>query len=203
MIMDEKKIISGEKYDIKKIRTIIFAAGACSSVLGIFVSDPWHFLSADYLRRYGADAALTSILLGILIFGVPFFVLGAIFYAWMSKVELNVTDKRVYGCTAFGKRVDLPIDSVSAVGIGILKTISVTTASGAIKFGMIKNRDAIHEAISKLLVERQSKPVATTTVKQEIAQSSADELKKYKDLLDSGIISQEEFDSKKNQLLGM
>ena len=35
------------------------------------------------------------------------------------------------------------------------------------------------------------------------AASSADELKKFKDLLDAGIISQEEFDSKKKQLLGL
>ena len=31
----------------------------------------------------------------------------------------------------------------------------------------------------------------------------ADELKKYKDLLDSGVITQEEFDAKKKQLLGL
>ena len=33
--------------------------------------------------------------------------------------------------------------------------------------------------------------------------SSADELKKYKELLDSGVITQEEFDNKKKQLLGL
>ena len=33
--------------------------------------------------------------------------------------------------------------------------------------------------------------------------SSADELKKFKELLDMGIISQEEFDAKKKQLLGL
>ena len=32
---------------------------------------------------------------------------------------------------------------------------------------------------------------------------NADELKKYKDLLDSGVISQAEFDAKKKQLLGL
>ena len=83
--------------------------------------------------------------------------------------------------------------------------LAVTTASGAIKFAMLKeHRDELHEEISKLLVERQSKPTAaTTTIKQEIPQSNADELKKYKDLLDGGIISQEEFDAKKKQLLGL
>ncbi len=35
------------------------------------------------------------------------------------------------------------------------------------------------------------------------AVSSADELKKFKELLDSGIITQEEFDTKKKQLLGL
>jgi len=33
--------------------------------------------------------------------------------------------------------------------------------------------------------------------------SAADELKKFKELLDSGVISQEEFDAKKKQLLGL
>ena len=33
--------------------------------------------------------------------------------------------------------------------------------------------------------------------------TSADELKKYKELLDSGVITQEEFDAKKKQLLGL
>ncbi len=35
------------------------------------------------------------------------------------------------------------------------------------------------------------------------AVSQADELKKFKDLLDNGIITQEEFDQKKKQLLGL
>ena len=34
-------------------------------------------------------------------------------------------------------------------------------------------------------------------------QSAADELKKYKDLLESGTITQEEFDAKKKQILGL
>ncbi|MBR3588760.1 MAG: SHOCT domain-containing protein [Clostridia bacterium] len=33
--------------------------------------------------------------------------------------------------------------------------------------------------------------------------SEADELKKYKDLLDNGVITQEEFDAKKKQLLNL
>lgn len=41
------------------------------------------------------------------------------------------------------------------------------------------------------------------SVKAEPAVSVADELKKFKELLDMGIITQEEFDAKKKQLLGL
>ena len=70
---------------------------------------------------------------------------------------------------------------------------------------MIKNRNEIHDAVSKLLIERQTKetPAAPTTIKQEVPASNADELKKYKELLDMGAITQEEFDAKKKQLLGL
>lgn len=43
-----------------------------------------------------------------------------------------------------------------------------------------------------VVVEKKSVPVSTT-----------DELKKYKELLDSGVITQEEFDAKKKQLMGL
>ncbi len=100
-------------------------------------------------------------------------------------------------------RVDLPIDSISAIGTSGFSGLAVTTSSGAIKFSMLSNRDILHKVISNLLVDRQYKPTPTTTIKQEIPQSLADELKKYKELLDMGVITQEEFDAKKKQLLGL
>lgn len=120
-----------------------------------------------------------------------------------SRNEIVITDKRVYGKTVFGKQVDLPLDSISAVGTSWLKGISVSTSSGRVSFSFIKNRNEIHKAVSDLLIARQEKERAGTTIKQEIQQSSADELKKYKELLDIGVISQEEFDAKKKQLLGL
>ena len=44
------------------------------------------------------------------------------------------------------------------------------------------------------------KPKSVSNI-QQIQMSSADELMKYKNLLDSGVISQEEFDQKKKDLL--
>ena len=44
---------------------------------------------------------------------------------------------------------------------------------------------------------------SNTTIQKNEGLSSADEIKKYKDLLDCGVITQEEFDAKKKQLLGL
>lgn len=49
----------------------------------------------------------------------------------------------------------------------------------------------------------QPEQVAATIVNQKITQSNAEELKKYKELLDMGAITQEEFEAKKNQLLDL
>ena len=85
----------------------------------------------------------------------------------------------------------MPLDSVAAVGTSAFKTISITSASGAIKFGMIRNFQEIHSEISKLLVERQAQKQTTTqtTIKQEIPQSNADELKKFKKMCTSTLCS--------------
>ena len=127
-----------------------------------------------------------------------------VIYLWLRNYELVVTDKRVYGRAAFGKRVDLPVDSVSAIGTMWLKGIAIATSSGKVAFLMIKNRDEIHKCVSDLLIDRQAKNTTpVTTIKQEIPQSNADELRKYKELLDMGVITQEEFEAKKKQLLGL
>ena len=119
--------------------------------------------------------------------------------------ELVVTDKRVYGKIAFGKRVDLPLDSISAVALTItlLQGISISTPSGRISFYFIEKRKEFHREISNLIINRQTKANYNTTIKQEIPQSNADEIKKYKDLFDNGIITQEEFEAKKKQLLDL
>ncbi len=215
----EKNIITGKLANVKGIALKLFA--------GIFLIPSavcFAFLFSRYLewsqesliKRYGENAnAMTATLYETTHnafnrrFFIAFFlialIVAVVFYFIFHKTELIVTDKRAYGKTSFGKRVDLPLDSISAVKTGILKTIAITTASGAIKFSLISNRDEVHEALSNLLIERQSKADDSTQTisKQDNSQSSADELMKYKSLLDSGVITQEEFDAKKKQLLGL
>lgn len=130
-------------------------------------------------------------------------VIAVLFYVKFSITEIIVTDKRVYSKTSFGTRVDLPVDSISAVGITFLKSLTVTTASGAIRFFLIENRDDIHKELSRLLIERQEKKTENNNTDRGSYISVPDELKKYKELFDQGILTEEEFNMKKEQLLKM
>lgn len=203
--MEEKVIIKSKQVNIKLISTIIAVIGLMVFVV-VWIGATSSGFYREQIERGYWDYVFTSMVpyFGSITF-LPFLVVAILFYAWTSKVNLIVTNKRVYGTAAFGKRVDLPLDKISAVGTTFLNGIAVTTSSGAIKFLMIKNSEQIHAAISKLLMERQesSKKETRTVVKQEIPQSNAEELRKYKELFDMGVISKEEFDAKKKQLLGL
>ena len=83
-----------------------------------------------------------------------------------------------------------------------MSTVAVATSSGITKFPLIKNYVEIGEVLAKKINERQvntqaeAKPTAS-------ANNNLDDLLKLKSLLDSGVITQEEFDAKKKQLLGL
>ena len=66
---------------------------------------------------------------------------------------------------------------------------------------IIQQANEVVEFINQKIREVKAGTKTAPTVIQQI--SAADELKKFKELLDMGIITQEEFDAKKKQLLGL
>lgn len=64
-------------------------------------------------------------------------------------------------------------------------------------------QDKINKVITAGDVQKESKTVRSEAKKEETEVGSADEIKKFKELLDTGAITQEEFDAKKKQLLGL
>lgn len=206
--MTEKKMIESQSYNMKKFMVGCFAPGAVFVLYTLiyyfanrkrydeFFNEWWTRDFDSMLWNNDGGILITTIL------ALACIIIGAVFYWAFKNTGITVTDKRVYGRAKFGKMVDLPLDSISAVAVGMFKTIAVSTASGKIAFGLIKNREDVYDAISKLLMERQSQKQQTTIV-QEASNSNADELKKYKDLLDNGIITAEEFEAKKKQILSL
>lgn len=179
--MDEKIIIQ-EKADKKALLAPLL-------LLVLFVVVYFCcYWTVDWLRDFS------------LVIAIPICFICCIIVWWMEKCEITVTTHRVYGRTRT-KQVDLPLDSISATAKGMFRSVIVSTSSGRITFWLLKNQNEIFDAISALLRERQRRPVETGAEKRKT--SAADTLKEYKSLLDAGIITQEEFDAKKKQILGL
>lgn len=76
--------------------------------------------------------------------------------------------------------------------------VKINTRTEIVKFETIRLAGLIEKILKE--VADANKAPATQVVNQ---LSAADELKKFKELLDCGLITQEEFDAKKKQLLGL
>ena len=137
----------------------------------------------------GSLCLLASIVIGII-------------YLVNRKCELHITENNVKGKTILGKEVVLPLYMVSAYSTRkFLSVIAVATASGITKFSLIGNYKEVGNVLAQKINERQQK---TENTKTKTSDSMAmDDLVKLKSLLDAGIISQEEFDAKKKELLGL
>lgn len=218
--MDEKILIKSEvNKKLKKILqwgpVILFGIAA---LISIFLSMPktkeysYYFYGKYRTRTYtytrwevvfdfGEDTGLFILfvlgclaLLGAIILGIMYLV--------NRKCELQITENNVKGKTLFGKEVVLPLYMVSAYSTRkFLSVVCVATASGITKFSLIENYKEIGEVLEQQINQRQRN--TETYSKKSTESNSMDDLLKLKSLLDSGIITQEEFDAKKKQLLGL
>ena len=137
-----------------------------------------------------------------------FIILAGIFgliYFLLSRCNIIVTDKNISGRTFWGKKVVLPIHMVSAYSTSkVFSVLAITTASGFIKFPCIGNREEIAGVLQQLLNERQQKTeTQEVLISKEDNSKNLNDLVKLKNLLDDGIITQEEFDAKKKEILGL
>lgn len=207
--MNENKVIES-----KLCNTMLFNITVCVIIFLVdlvFFNYAYQYNKDCYARVKKNDNVFTGtlneimpIIIGTIIVAAVIIVVFNLLY---KKIQLVVTDKKVYGRVFWGKRVDLPIDSISAVGTSVFKSIAIATSAGKIKFLAIANRDEIHNKISELLINRQQ----SNNVEQQISNNNVttsnndniEQLKQLKELLDQGIINQEEFDVKKKQLLGL
>ncbi len=187
--MEEKILIKGDK---SNALMIVLAVISSLLSIAIFINA---ILNVVLNSVYSIVGVIVAIILIALVFTI-FYVLPKLIW---DKYELTVTNQRVFGKAAFGKCVDLPIDSISSIGTSFFKGIDAGTSSGKIRFKLMRNQAQIHSVLSRILAERQK-------IAQQLAaapQSSVDELKKFKELLDSGVITPDEFEVMKKRLLNL
>jgi hypothetical protein len=206
--MKEEILIKSEQYNTKKLLKILLIIGVIVTAIVLFccyqVSSMSYNTNSWIQERYANEFSyfLQGCLVYILPVPIVFSLLSFIIYLWSRSFELVVTDRRIYGKIAWGKRVDLPVDSVSATAMLGSRGVAVSTPSGRISFRAIKNANKIYDVINNLLIARQQNK-ETFVTRTEVKIDETEQLTKYKELLDKGVITQEEFDAKKKQLLGL
>ena len=186
----------------KKVRTSLIIAGLISFATLL----PWLALMGFNFSR--DTFIFTDFLFFLLSCGLWVFLgillLEFLFFRIFSVCELSITNKRIIGQSTFGRQINIPVDSISSAGTGMLSTIIVSSSSGKIRFSLIKNYKEIYEKVNELLIQRQSKKTSNSASSASAAtsiQNIEEELRRLKTLLDDNIITQEEFNEMKKQVL--
>lgn len=141
-------------------------------------------------------------------------------WIWFNKTEsitkgvIIITNKRFYYSGDDGQKVlsymksgVIELKDAHAVSCGVATLtepahVKFETKNDDYKITTVYNVNTLKARLEKGIKLSQESEKTSTTIVQ-TALSQADELKKFKELLDMGIISQEEFDAKKKQLLGL
>ncbi len=213
--MDEKVLIKSEIDQQGKMRLSILPICFIVVAVIIFIALLFPVSERSIFSYWGEEyfgggyvAAFNecSLLLYVFIIGCLLLVVGIILlviYRANCQCELCITEDNVKGKTLFGKEVVLPLSMVSSYATEEhLSTISIATSSGITKFVLIKNYKEMSQVLSELISKKQKGTESAATANQPSG-NSLDDIVKLKSLLDAGIITQEEFEAKKKQLLDL
>lgn len=142
----------------------------------------------------------------MLILGIVITIVGILIEVNTEKCEIVVTNEAISGKLPHGKRVSIPLNQIIAINPSSFEGISISSIGNVSKFHCFKNRDEVIKAIAYLLANQQQVTIHTTQPMVSVtteANGEVEQLKGLKELLDAGILTQEEFDEKKKQILGL
>ncbi len=122
-------------------------------------------------------------------------------YALTDK-RLILAQKKLVGQELQSVAISQISDVSTSTGL-LMGTLTVNTLGTIFNVGIDKKSvrnvgDRLHSLLLELKSQSAAAPAPAAS-----AVSAADEIKKFKELLDLGAITQEEFDAKKKQLLGL
>lgn len=121
-----------------------------------------------------------------------------VLYLKDKATEIAISEGVITYKASKGKSKKFLVKDIGSVETTGLKGLKITGVGVNAKIILIENAENIKTQLMNMRssMPNESTPVITT-------ENNADSIKKYKELLDSGIITQEEFDAKKKQLLDL
>ena len=176
------------------------AFGKTVEKMGFRPSSGWYEDANDYLLegtfvKYFLHHYVFSVGNALLILLVGFL---NVQYISEKKMEITVKDNAIIATRKNGQNVEFLLKDIKSVETTRAGGLLITGAGIKYKINQISNGEEIKEAIMDMLAKM---PTGESTVVVPV--SDAKSIKEYKELLDAGIITQEEFDAKKKQLLGL
>lgn len=192
--MDEKTLIQyrcvdDENYKIRKsLAIIVTAAGAILTLLGFILAPLGSYNGALQCVCYGMTILIFMPLILIVLLS-------------NGKTSITVTSHRVYGRS--GKdEVNLPLDAITSARKNGRKWLAFSSPSANVsfKFYTPEKMEKVWQVVNQQLVKRQQNKESIEGADESV---DVEKLKKYKELMDAGILTQEEFDAKKKKILGL
>ena len=116
----------------------------------------------------------------------------SVIYILNKKTSITVNGNMIICKKISGKSVQFMLNDVKSVETTFLKGLKITGNGIKYRIILVNNNEILKSEIMKLLTNSKNKSVGV---------SEADELIKFKRLLEEGIISQEEFEKKKADIL--
>ena len=207
--MDQNIIIKGTPQK-NKVSAIMLTASVIAFVCALLFSanayqNYWIGYEVDFWAYFWGEFFSSNLMYGcILIASVIAFVVSIIMKTNTEKCEITVTNEAISGKLPHGKEVYIPLNQITAVNRSSFNGVSITSIGNVSNFHCIENREEVMKAISYLLANPQQNAQPTQNGSAPVANGSeAEQLKRLKDLLDAGVLTQEEFDAKKKQVLGL
>lgn len=155
----------------------------------------WIYRTTDFLNCVKGERQRGAVAQLLLCMFVPFYI---IYWTYESAKRIDKLAK------AKGVESDITTMCILfTIFIGILAPIFMQDKINTIVMAKYKTTPSMEEFVIEeetVQVVETVKPVVETVPE---AKTVAEDLKTYKDLLDGGIITQEEFDQKKKQILGL
>ena len=224
----EKEDIDNGNYDGEEIEIEWFSITLAEynthsyTYVGSILEDALGYYGAEDHWFYSPswDVEVGGIIILIILFGVLFsipFVFTAICKKACKNTSLAISKEQVvgsYSSLLFKKTLQMPIEKIDnlAVSSNLLdkirtgKTLELRTASGVIKLHFVQNPQEVVDTAMKQIEDIRGKQERARIISQSVAApvtaSVSDKLQELATMKESGLITQEEFEQKRQDILG-
>ncbi len=178
------------------------ALGDALSAAGFHTDRGSHYLKHTNLFAYlkGEHPIQFYLTGGLLLFLLILYLIVSSLVSSNRRKEICVKDDLVVCTSGAGQKLELLPSDIVGAEVCFPNCLRIRSTGITFTITGIANAEELKD---RILAMRAAAPQPVTIMHNEMPQSNADELKKYKELLDSGVITKEEFDTKKKQLLGL